>query len=31
MDSMPKKKAFVTRELVERITEEYPTPFHIYE
>ncbi|RKJ18588.1 diaminopimelate decarboxylase [bacterium D16-50] len=31
MDSMPKKKAFVTRELVERITEEYPTPFHIYD
>lgn len=25
------KKSFVTRELVEKITETYPTPFHIYD
>lgn len=25
------KKAFVTKELVEKITETYPTPFHIYD
>ena len=25
------KKAFVTKELVEKITKEYPTPFHIYD
>ncbi len=25
------KKAFVTKELIEKITETYPTPFHIYD
>ena len=25
------KKTFVTKELVERIVKEYPTPFHIYD
>lgn len=25
------KKAFVTKEMIEKIVEKYPTPFHIYE
>ena len=25
------KKAFVTRELIDRIVKDYPTPFHIYD
>ncbi len=25
------KKAFVTKEMIEKITEKYPTPFHIYD
>ena len=24
------KKAFVTKEMIEKIVEKYPTPFHIY-
>ena len=31
MDNMLKKRAFVTREQVEKIAQEYPTPFHIYD
>ena len=25
------KKAFVTKEMIEKIVEKYPTPFHIYD
>ena len=25
------KKAFVTKEMIEKIAEKYPTPFHIYD
>lgn len=31
MNNTGKKRAFVTRELVEEIAEKYPTPFHIYD
>jgi diaminopimelate decarboxylase len=25
------KKAFVTKDMIEKIVEKYPTPFHIYD
>ena len=25
------KKAFVTKDMIEKIAEKYPTPFHIYD